>query len=153
MAVIGYKQFAQTFLKSMAIKKVPVSAAIKLLKLEGISFRRTEMLRTYRSYAKIPKLTDAFKYIPKKYRIPENLFIKEMPYQTKNYLYEGVFKLKDIETGREFIKPARYSSDFHLTQSLVEQECLSASEEGFKGYNWEVVGFEVTAAFKLKDMY
>ena len=153
MAVILWKQFATSFLRSMAEKAVPVTEAVRFMRTAGISFRYTEMLSLYRKFAHLPEVRDAYKYIPKIYRLPKDLFGKPFEFMSRNFLYEGGFTLKDKETGKIFTKPARIASDYHLSQSAIERESLKLAEEGFDKYNWEVIDFEVTGAFAREETF
>ena len=140
-----------SFLRQMAERAVPVSSAVRYLRGQGISFRYQEMLKVYRIFAHLPEVRDAYKFIPKKFRIPAKLFGKGIGFMTKDFLYEGGFTLRSKETGKTFTKPARISSDYHLSQTSVEREALKYSQEAFSNYGWEVVGFEVTGAFSRAE--
>lgn len=151
MAVIGWKQFAQTFLRSMAVSKIPVGTAITELIKRGISFRRTDMLRLYRSYAKVTELKDLYKFVPNKYRIPKDLFATSHLFQSKDFLYEGIFTILDRSTGQIFTKPLRLASEYWLTPQRIFEGAIELSEEGFKGYNWQIQEFGITGAFTYNE--
>jgi len=151
MAIILWKQFAQNFLRSAAEKAVPVTQVVKLLRGEGIGFRYTDMLKTYRTYAHLPEVRDAYKYIPKIFRLPKEMFATAHPFQSKTFLYEGGFRLKNTVTGEVFTKPVRLPSDNWLTPNQIAEKSLEISEEGFEGYNWEVTDFNITGAFTIEE--
>lgn len=151
MAVILWKQFAQSFLRAAAEKAVPVTQVVKLLRTAGISYRYTDMLANYRTYAKLPAVRDAYKYIPKIYRLPKDMFGLNHGFQSKKFLYEGVFKLKDTVTGQLFTKPARLSSDYWLTPNRIADGAELISKEGFENYNWEIEEFEITGALTYEE--
>jgi len=151
MAVILWKQFAESFLRSAAERAIPVTSVVKLLRAEGISFRYQDMLRTYRTYTHLPEVRDAYKYIPKIFRLPKSMFATAHPFQSKEFLYEGGFRLKNTVTGEVFTKPVRLPSDNWLTPNQIAEKSLEISEEGFEGYNWEVIDFGVTGAFTTEE--
>jgi len=144
---VAWKQFAQTFLRSMAKEAVPVTRAVEYLRAEKISFRYAEMLKYYRTYSKQLEVVDRYKYIPKKYCIPPEMIARPHPFQSKDYLYEGSVKIRVRATGYEALVPSRVSSDFNLSRGRAEEELMEVSRREFDAYGIDVVESELTGTF------
>lgn len=131
----------ETFIKSSALKKLGANKTIEALKGLGLSIRRTEGLKMYREYGKIPAKEEVMKHVRKNMRFSRDMYIPETRFMTRRYRYTMKFTTFDKRTGEISEHATSVIRDKPMTPGQIEAEV----DESLKG----IVDFSPVTITKL----
>lgn len=143
-----WRQFGATFLRYAARERIPVTHVVSLLRREGIAFRYSEMLETYRTYLSAEERAIRFKYIPKKYRIPRTLIHKAPFAIGDNYRYQTSWLMRDKTTGEEWLYNRNMTHPEHLSPSRVYSELEKTVMDDAIKYKSEVIAMDIHSVWQ-----
>ena len=88
---------------------------LRQLREVGLSYRRTDFLADYRRAAQIPVKADRLKYVPKKYRPGDALYIEQPGFMAREYRYTVKLTVRNTVTGEVRDIYNRMASDTELS--------------------------------------
>jgi hypothetical protein len=100
----GLRGLAQGFVSHFATEKVGANEGLRLLREQGLGYRRTDYLADYRFYSGVARKADALKYLPLKYCVGRDNFSEPFGARMKSrYAYkvrtEVLTSWGEVETG------------------------------------------------------
>ena len=148
MAIGGWKAIAQAFLRSAAEAGLSANEAISQMQQGGIStYRRTDMLADYRSFANIPAKADMLKYVRSDYTPSQRLFTEVSGYQHSLYRYQINFDLLKRSTGERFTFSTNVASDSALTKGEASANGINSIKDSMELSDIEITGYQLYGAF------
>lgn len=137
------------FFRASAERGWSVSRALSEAQLLGLkTYRRTEMLRDYRSIASIPLKRDPLIYTPKKYQPGEALYTAAPYKQVRSYRYEVRMRFYDPITGRFKVQYTNVESDDPMTIQQVEDQARGYFRPSEEEYALTEMTATIHAGFK-----
>jgi hypothetical protein len=147
MALGLIRGLAQPFVKELAIKGFSANEALRILQSVGLGYRRADFLLDYRTYLRIPGLSEVLKFIPKSYRVSKEHFIEPKTHMARKYAYEVKFKILKPETGETFDFYNRVSSDSNLPRGKIEEEATKVISSAMDRSKFIIEGGYLFAAY------
>lgn len=122
-----YQKFQRdTVIKSLAIAKTGAMATLRRLQDMGLSMRKTDLLRTYREYAKIPAKEEVLKYVRKGFRPSRGVYTEQEGFMTRRYRYRVKYQTQDKRTGVIADYYTSVISNLPMTPQQAETEAMGA---------------------------
>ena len=114
-----------------------LSATAALNKLIGLGFgyRRTDFLGAWRQLTGMKKLSRAYRFIPRKYRLSYGMMAKAEAYQSHEYKYVFDVHGRDVDTGELTTRTMSMGSDTRFAPDEVEDyyaKILTAEQEWYE---------------------
>ena len=122
MALSTMRGLSRRFIPEMLKAGMSATAGLKLLRSEGMGYRRTDFLADFRDFTGLAMKRDPLRAIPKKFR-PTEATIQRTEYeQTKKFYYNYKLEGYDIITQEQTETFITVASDDILTMEEAEAE-------------------------------
>jgi len=122
MGITSMRGLSRRFIPEMLKAGMSATAGLKLLRSEGMGYRRTDFLADFRDFAGVAMKRDPLRAIPKKYRPTEATIQRVDIKQTKKFYYNYKVEGYDIITREETETWITVASDDILTMEEAEAE-------------------------------
>jgi len=138
------RSMAQSFLRAGGKEGIGSNAILSTIRDAGLGYRRTDFLKDYRNYQRIPSQSEIMKYVGGDKRLAEFNYIELPRFQKGNYAYVIDVKVLNPATGDVFDMRTTVSSDNALTRRQATEAgvdavipSIDASKFDILGYDWE----------------
>jgi len=122
MAISTIRGLSRRFIPEMLKAGMSATAGLKLLRSEGMGYRRTDFLADFRDFTGVAMKRDPLRAIPKKYR-PTEATIQRVEYkQTRKFYYNYKLEGYDIITQEQTETFITVASDNIMTMEEAEAE-------------------------------
>ncbi len=122
MAISTIRGLSRRFIPEMLKAGMSATAGLKLLRSEGMGYRKTDFLKDFRDFSGLAMKRDPLRAIPKKYR-PTEATIQRTDYkQLKKFHYNYKIEGYDIITQEQTETFITVATDNILTMEEAEAE-------------------------------
>jgi len=128
MAISKMRGLSRRFIPEMLKAGMSATAGLKLLRSEGMGYRKTDFLADFRDFSGLAMKRDPLRAIPKKYRPTEATIQRTDIKQTKKFYYNYKVEGIDLYTGKPADDWITVASDNILTMEEAEAEAERLTE-------------------------
>lgn len=149
----GIRGLAQAFVRSAVTRGLSAADTIRTLTAEGLTYRRTDMLKDYREWAQVPVKADRIKYVRHDYYPSKELYVETTGKQMRAFRYQVAVEVYNPETRERLHMTTNVVSDFQMTPAQVYDEALEPIKAATEAYKSEITGYFVGGAFHMEGEY
>jgi len=143
------RNMAQSFLRSGAREGLSASSVLDTLRETGLGYRRTDFLKDYRNYGRIPAQYETMKYVAADKRMADYNYIGVPRFQKANYAYVVDVEVYNPATGDTFDMRTTVASDQALTRAQARTAGLEAVLPSIDNSKFDILGYDWENAYHL----
>lgn len=143
------RRMAQAFLRAGGREGLSAGSVFRTLRETGLGYRRTDFLKDYRNYQRIPVQSETMKYVGGDKRLANYNYIEMPRFQKSNYAYVIDVKVRDPATGREFDMRTTVSTDMALTRRQANEAGIEGVLPAIDLSKFDVIGYDWENAYHL----
>lgn len=143
------RRMAQSFLRAGGREGIGANTLLNTIREAGLGYRRTDFLKDYRNYQRIPVQSETMKSVGGDKRLANYNYIELPRFQKGNYAYVVDVKVRDPATGREFDMRTTVASDLALTRRQANEAGIEGVLPAIDFSKFDVIGYDWENAYHL----